>query len=138
MNFYRIGELACLAGVSTRTVDYYTNLGLIKEANRTTGKHRLYAEDALNTVKMVKKLQEHHLSLDEICSFFQTNQDITQLSLSIKELLDSLEGKIAELYAIKNSAKDSFVDSISLKILAVQGTQIIQMLLPLVSENTIL
>lgn len=124
-----------MAGVSTRTVDYYTNLGIIKEAERTVGKHRLYAEDTLNTVKMVKKLQEHHLSLDEICSFFKMNHDTTQLSLSIKELLDSLESKIAELYDLKNSSKELFQDSIPIKILAVQGTQVLQMLLALLGEN---
>jgi hypothetical protein len=38
----RIGELARAAGVSTRTVDYYTGLGLLEPAARTDAGYRLY------------------------------------------------------------------------------------------------
>ena len=43
----RIGELANLAGVSTRTVDFYTGLGLIEPAERTAGNFRLYSADCM-------------------------------------------------------------------------------------------
>ncbi|WP_420482102.1 MerR family DNA-binding transcriptional regulator [Clostridium beijerinckii] len=47
MKYYCIGELAHLARVSTRTVDYYAKIGVIKEKERTSGNHRLYIEESL-------------------------------------------------------------------------------------------
>ena len=46
----RIGELANLAGVSTRTVDFYTGLGLIEPAERTAGNFRLYSADCIDRI----------------------------------------------------------------------------------------
>jgi len=39
---YRIGEAAERAGVTTRTIRYYEELGLLGRAGRTKGAHRLY------------------------------------------------------------------------------------------------
>jgi DNA-binding transcriptional MerR regulator len=129
---YRIGELAELAGVSTRTIDYYTKIGLLHEEKRTTGKHRLYTKEALTKVKLIKQLQEHHFSLDEIYKFLiPSNKDIHQLTLGIKELLDTLEGKVAELYTQLQNTKEVNTEIIALKMLALQGSQIVQTLLQL-------
>jgi DNA-binding transcriptional MerR regulator len=139
INNYKIGELAELAGVSTRTIDYYTKIGLIHEEKRTTGKHRLYTEEALIKVKLIKQLQEHHFSLDEIYKFLipNSNNDINQLTLGIKELLDTLEGKIAELYTQMKNTQEINTEIIALKMLALQGSQIVQTLLQLSGDIVI-
>lgn len=63
---YRIQELARRCGVSTRTVDYYTQLGLIRATERTRGNYRLYDEQAASRLELVKSLQAQRLSLTEI------------------------------------------------------------------------
>ncbi|GLY00437.1 MULTISPECIES: MerR family transcriptional regulator [Actinoplanes] len=62
----RIGELAAHAGVSTRTVDYYTQLGLLRTEQRTGGGFRLYDPAAVDTITTIKQLETHGLSLQDI------------------------------------------------------------------------
>lgn len=57
--------------------------------------------------------------------------------MSIKELLDSLEGRIAELYSLKNSAADNGQECFACKDLALQGIQIMQLLIPMLGEPVI-
>ncbi|CAM5310591.1 MerR family transcriptional regulator [Streptomyces californicus] len=43
---YAIGELAERAGVTVKTVRFYSDRGLLPEASRTTGGHRRYGPEA--------------------------------------------------------------------------------------------
>ncbi|MFC4127335.1 MerR family transcriptional regulator [Nocardia rhizosphaerae] len=62
----RIGELAVRAEVSTRTVDYYTSLGLLTPADRTTGNFRLYDPADAARIQLVKSLEAQGIPLEEI------------------------------------------------------------------------
>lgn len=62
----RIGELAGQAGVSTRTVDHYTSLGLLTPAGRSTGNFRLYHPGDTDRIGLIRTLETHGLRLDEI------------------------------------------------------------------------
>jgi MerR family copper efflux transcriptional regulator len=42
---YKIGELAKLADVSSRTIDYYTKLNLIEPEKRSDTNYRLYSDE---------------------------------------------------------------------------------------------
>lgn len=63
--FYRIGELASLAGVTRRTVHHYINKGLIPPAEGA-GVSSYYTEDHLNRLRLIRKLQASYLPLIEI------------------------------------------------------------------------
>lgn len=62
----RIGEVAAAAMVSTRTVDYYTSLGLIAAAERTSGNFRLYRPETVERIGAVRRLEASGAKLDEI------------------------------------------------------------------------
>ena len=62
----RIGELANLAGVSTRTVDFYTGLGLIEAAQRTAGNFRLYDASCVDRIAAIKVLEANGVSLADM------------------------------------------------------------------------
>jgi DNA-binding transcriptional MerR regulator len=62
----RIGEFATRAEVSPRTVDYYTNLGLLTPAERTAGGYRLYDDADIARVHLIRQLEAQGLSLEEI------------------------------------------------------------------------
>jgi len=62
---YRIGELAFRAGVSKRTIDYYTSIGLLN-ADRTRSNYRLYDEKALKDLKYIEECKNMHFPLEEI------------------------------------------------------------------------
>ncbi len=62
---YRIGEIAELAGVSKRTVDYYTNLGLLNPV-RSDSNYRYYTAECLVRMKMIEAMKTKRLTLEEI------------------------------------------------------------------------
>lgn len=62
----RIGELAALAGVSTRAVRHYHHLGLLPEPERRANGYRRYRlRDAVSLAR-IRRLSELGLALDEI------------------------------------------------------------------------
>lgn len=66
----RIGAVATAAGVSPRTVDFYTSLGLIEPAGRTAGNFRLYAPATVDRIALIRQLEAQGVSLDEIAKAF--------------------------------------------------------------------
>ncbi|REE97854.1 MerR family transcriptional regulator [Thermomonospora umbrina] len=62
----RIGELAALVGVSTRTVRHYHHLGLLPEPERLANGYREYRLRDAVALARVRRLAELGLSLDEI------------------------------------------------------------------------
>jgi DNA-binding transcriptional MerR regulator len=56
---YRIGTVAERLGVTTRTIRYYEELGLLGTANeRSKGAHRLYDEAAIARLQRVLRLRD--------------------------------------------------------------------------------
>ncbi|MDE8675287.1 MerR family transcriptional regulator [Priestia sp. SB1] len=68
-----MGELAEMAHVTKRTVDYYTNIGLLK-AERSASNYRFYNEAALKRLYLIEKLKSEGRSLEEISSLFSVEQ----------------------------------------------------------------
>jgi DNA-binding transcriptional MerR regulator len=62
----RIGELAALVGVSTRTVRHYHHLGLLPEPERLSNGYREYRLRDAVVLARVRRLAELGMSLDEI------------------------------------------------------------------------
>lgn len=55
----RIGEVASLTGVTTRTLRYYEELGMISSVPRPAwGQERRYAESEVARVRRIRELQE--------------------------------------------------------------------------------
>ncbi|KQU53319.1 MerR family transcriptional regulator [Rhodococcus sp. Leaf278] len=61
----RIGEVARLAGVSTRALRYYEEQGLLT-SERTFGEQRIYPESAVERVKLLQQLFAAGLSSKKI------------------------------------------------------------------------
>ncbi len=61
-----IAALALQAGVSSRTIRYYGELGLVRPSGRGAGGRRLYGADALERLRFISRLKGLGLTLDEI------------------------------------------------------------------------
>ncbi|TAA69213.1 MerR family transcriptional regulator [Planococcus salinarum] len=61
----KIGEVAKLSGVSTRTIDYYTNSGLLA-FERSDTNYRLYPTNVLQTLERIQVLKKQRMSIAEI------------------------------------------------------------------------
>ena len=95
-NVYRIGELAQLAHVSRRTIDYYTNLGLLK-AERSDSNYRYYDETALDTLKYIESYKKIHVPLCEIKELLQQRQSERQNKDVVMEQLSGISKQMHEL-----------------------------------------
>jgi DNA-binding transcriptional MerR regulator len=62
----RIGELARRAGVTTKTVRFYGDIGLVAPRERTPSGYRVYDESALSRLRAIRLAKEAGLELDEI------------------------------------------------------------------------
>lgn len=88
----RIGELANLAEVSTRTVDYYTSLGLLNPAERTSGNFRLYDPADAERIQLIKSLECQGIPLEEIATaLVTTGADMGPILARIDDDLKSLQ-----------------------------------------------
>lgn len=81
MKQYRIGEIAEKAGVSKRTIDYYTNLGLLKSV-RSESNYRYYSEEAIVRLKIIGNMKSKRYSLEEI------REHITMLDEKLDQSID--------------------------------------------------
>ncbi|MFJ1901184.1 MULTISPECIES: MerR family transcriptional regulator [unclassified Streptomyces] len=63
---YGIGELAERAGVTVKTVRFYSDSGLLPEACRSAGGHRRYGPEALGRLRLVRSLRALGLPVREV------------------------------------------------------------------------
>ncbi|MBD8035246.1 MerR family transcriptional regulator [Solibacillus sp. A46] len=60
-----MGELATATGVTKRTIDYYTNLGLLK-VERSASNYRYYDKEMINRIHWIEEQKKQGKCLDEI------------------------------------------------------------------------
>ncbi|MEU1693028.1 MerR family transcriptional regulator, partial [Streptomyces hirsutus] len=64
--FWSIGELAERAGVTVKSIRFYSDRGLLPEASRSSGGHRRYAPEALERLRLIRSLRALDLPLPEV------------------------------------------------------------------------
>jgi len=117
---YRIGELAEVAQVSKRTIDYYTKLGLL-EAKRSESNYRYYSNEAIETLRFIEHCKHMRISLDEIKSLIQSNynqkncvfEQIQMISNQIIELESKLQQLVPVISDMDESEKNALVSTLS-------------------------
>lgn len=95
----RIGQLAAAAGVTNRTVDFYTSLGLIQAARRTEGGFRLYDPATVEIIGTIRRLEASGMALDEIADEL-ANARTVDLTATVTRLSDDVES----LHALAEAA----------------------------------
>ncbi|OQR64529.1 MerR family transcriptional regulator [Streptomyces maremycinicus] len=63
---WSIGELAERAGVTVKTVRFYSDRDLLPEASRSGGGHRRYGREALERLRLIRSLRALDLPLPEV------------------------------------------------------------------------
>jgi DNA-binding transcriptional MerR regulator len=72
---YRIGEVAERAGVTTRTIRYYEEFGLLGAGKRTKGAHRFYTEADITRLEELIRLRDLlGLTLDELVELAEAEE----------------------------------------------------------------
>jgi DNA-binding transcriptional MerR regulator len=76
----RIGDVASRAGVSTRTLRYYEELGLLQPSGRTLGGERRYeAEDLAKLGRIIELKKLVGMNLEEVKAFLASEDRLMQL-----------------------------------------------------------
>lgn len=86
----RIGELAALVGVSTRTVRHYHHRGVLPEPERQSNGYREYGLREAVFLARIRRLVELGLSLDEIHDVLADDR-----GRELREVLQELDGDLA-------------------------------------------
>lgn len=62
----QIGEVAERTGLSHRTIRYYGEVGLVVPSSRTEGGFRLYTDQDVDKLELIKKMKPLDYSLEEM------------------------------------------------------------------------
>ncbi len=85
---FTIGELARRTGLTTRTIRFYSDEGLLPPADRTHAGYRLYDAASLARLEMLRTLRELGLSLPEAESALAGRANVSDLASRHVALLD--------------------------------------------------
>ncbi len=81
-NTLQIGEVAERVGLSLRTVRYYEEAGLLVPAGRTPGGFRLYNDDAVSRLLVIRKMKPLGFTLDEMRSLLAVRDELADPELT--------------------------------------------------------
>ncbi|HEX6238739.1 MAG TPA: MerR family transcriptional regulator [Acidimicrobiales bacterium] len=63
---HQIGEVADAVGLSLRTIRHYDEMGIVVPSGRSAGGFRLYTDDDVDRLRLVKRMKPLDFSLEEI------------------------------------------------------------------------
>lgn len=116
-----IASLAKTAGVSSRTIRYYGELGLLPAEERGPGGRRLYGPDARKRLAFIARLKSLGLTLDEIGELNTTFDEgrtpamLERLDSLLDHHLAALTSRMNELKGLENELA-SYRDRIQRRI----------------------
>jgi len=97
-NLYSIGALSKIVGISTDTLRYYDEIGLLKPArtSKETG-YRYYADDQAATLARIMELKHYGFSLNEIKNILKQGEvALTDVYLNRYWALESEKAKLQD------------------------------------------
>lgn len=95
-------------GLSARTIRYYEELGLLPEVRRRAGGRRVYAPQAIERLRFIRRLKRLGLSLAEIKELSgiyaiagSTQAMLERLQELLKQQLQDVDGRLGELTGLR-------------------------------------
>lgn len=94
---YSIGEAAKKLQVSTRTLRFYEEKGLVRPAYTEENGYRFYEKDQIRQLELILFLKELGFSLKQIKMLIQDEHGVQSLELLLKEQYQENQRKIDEI-----------------------------------------
>ncbi|MDP9021808.1 MAG: MerR family transcriptional regulator, partial [Actinomycetota bacterium] len=108
-------------GLSLRTVRYYEEVGLIEPSDRTAGGFRLYTDDDISRLELIKRMKPLGFTLDEMRDLLEVRRRLwfddldaderAQATDRLAMYADAASAKCEELRG-KLQAAEAFVESL--------------------------
>jgi DNA-binding transcriptional MerR regulator len=103
-----ISELSTSLGLTTRTLRYWEEVGIIESAERADGAARGYTPYYVRRIKFIMKLKHLGLTIKEMQSLYsfygdakQTDMMIPALIKTLDEHIETLDQRVANLTALR-------------------------------------
>lgn len=103
-----IGELATSLGLTTRTIRYWEEVGIIESVQRSDGATRGFTPYYVRRIKFIIKLKELGLTIKEMQDLYlaygeakQTERMVPRLVEILDEHIDKIDEKISKLASLK-------------------------------------
>lgn len=118
----RAGQVAAAAGVNLQTLRYYERRGILPEPERSLGGHRLYSEQTVMALRVIKSAQRLGFTLAEVGDVLDTTwrrhgvRSEANLQRQAAQKLAEIESKINDLTVIRDAlrgAVDAGCDDLS-------------------------
>ena len=102
----RAGEVAEAAGINRETLRYYERRGLLAAPDRSPGGHRLYDDQAVTTLRVIKAAQRLGFTLAEVSDLIEVGKHRgrdNSLQERAGAKLVEVEQRIADLTTIRDN-----------------------------------
>lgn len=105
----RIGQLARQADVTTKTIRYYEEIGLLADPPRSPNGYRDYGPDIVERLRFIRDSQSTGLTLTEIASILEMRDVGEATCHHVAQLLDrhlaEIERQIETLYRTRDQLR---------------------------------
>jgi MerR family copper efflux transcriptional regulator len=102
----RIGEVAQRSGLPVKTIRYYCDEGLLQPRDRSAGGYRLFDEDNLAELAIIRALRAMDVSIPELARILEVRRsgvcNCSLLKGSIADKMASIDQRISELRTMKD------------------------------------
>lgn len=113
-SFYRSGELAELAGVSTDTLRYYERKGVLGRPLRKANDYRQYPASALQRVRLIRRAIAVGFTLDELASVLNVRDSGGAPCMEVRSLaaakLSDIETRLREMSELRKELRTALKD----------------------------
>jgi DNA-binding transcriptional MerR regulator len=103
-----IGELAIALGLTTRTIRYWEEVGIVKSVQRNDGATRGFTPYYVRRIKFIMKLKELGLTIKEMQDLYvaygeakQTERMVPRLVEILDEHIDKIDAKMSRLASLR-------------------------------------
>ncbi|WP_144222526.1 MerR family transcriptional regulator [Mesorhizobium amorphae] len=105
-----IGALAKAAGVSTPTVRYYEDIGLLPKADRTSGGQRNYSDEDVGRLVFIRQCRDFGFGIDQVRVLLDLSisgeRDCSEARDIAKTHLAEVQERLAELRMLEKRLAD--------------------------------
>lgn len=108
-----ISELSATLGLTTRTLRYWEEVGIIESAERADGAARGYTPYYVRRIKFIMKLKHLGLTIKEmqaLYSFYgetkQTDKMMPALVKTLNNHIETLDSRVANLVALRKEIEE--------------------------------
>lgn len=103
-----IGELAIALGLTTRTIRYWEEVGIVESVQRNDGATRGFTPYYVRRIKFIMKLKELGLTIKEMQDLYlaygeakQTERMVPRLVEILDEHIDKIDEKVSKLASLR-------------------------------------